>query len=198
MGSQFRTNFAGDFKKMQKSARRAAGREIGSAVVRQRIEALVDNNHTRIGGGVRRNSKNNSHRNSLNSGGAISSRRKKAVRSIVGADGTLVVLDLFPHAEQLETGKTITSSKKMFIGDGRRWPQVGEQIFFVKRGSIDLVLASKGKPKAGAARRPPRLVGVMTSKIKIRQIKNSGRLRNIAACYLDQYLDAVDKHLWRK
>lgn len=112
MGSQFRTNFAGDFKKMQKSARRAAGREIGSAVVRQRIEALVDNNHTRIGGGVRRNSKNNSHRNSLNSGGAISSRRKKAVRSIVGADGTLVVLDLFPHAEQLETGKTITSSKK--------------------------------------------------------------------------------------
>ncbi len=147
--------FAYDFERELKVARKKAGRKVGGLVVRGRRKALGD----------------------------VSSRRKKAVRNIVGRDGTLIVLDHAPLAQAQETGKIIRprSAKALLVGSKKLRP--GEKAF----ASGGYLFASNGTEK--------RLIGSFKKSVRIKEIAESKKLRTIATKYLDKYAEEIDKNL---
>lgn len=195
-GRQFAVRFADTFKKDLAVARKKAGAVIGRKVVKERIAALVAANKERIGGGIR-TSGNFRQRKERGTGG-ISRRRKQAVRSITGRDGTLVVMDHAPMAVIQETGGTISGSQ-LYVHDRRRRPQPGEKVFVRK----NLVFAAKPwrkKPKNGPAPKQPvpRLVGTFRTSVRIKQLPAHVRLANAGRKYLPEYVELVEKHLGGK
>lgn len=201
--------FSGSFEKELTRARRAAANEIGPIVRKARIDGLIARNAERIGGGIRSAQKFNAARRSINKGGKISPRRKKAVRTITGRDGLLVLLDHYPYAQEHEDGVTLTpkSGKFLFIGDKRRRSRDGDKTFVTKGGAIMAVkkqsrltedVGGKRVRKKGARRRKsaePRLIGVLKKKVVIKPMKTEWRLDQIGARHLEAYRDAIERNL---
>lgn len=180
-GKKFTPNYEKTFRRVSMIAIKKAGRVVGKQVVKDRIAAIESNNNN-----------NRAHN------GGISGRRKKAVRSVVGRDGTLVVLDHAPMAVIQETGGTIRAKDKLLnIQDRRRRVQPGEETFVTKTG---LVMAKPKYAKTGErGPRPrsqpkPRLVAVLRQQVTIDRLPEEARLEKIAHRHLERFEDLIQQH----
>ncbi|MGR3315383.1 hypothetical protein [Roseovarius indicus] len=202
--TRVRFDYADTYERELLRAQKKAGRKIGRAVVKERIANLIAENRERIGGGIRNNVSRSLGRNSIQGKGKISPRRKKAVRSLVGRDGTLVVLDHAPMAMIRETGGIIRAKdKKLKVIDRRRGVKVGKKNTFVKDG---LIFEKKpyrkrqrnqaGKPIGPKPKQPePRLIGALRQEVAIPQLPQKARLSNIAERHLKDYRDLFAQYL---
>lgn len=181
------------FRRGIKSARKRAGHVVGRGAVKERIEGIKHRNSSRIGGGVRRNSSGSLRRNQINKGGQISRRRKKAVRYVIGGDGTLVLLDHAPMARAQEFGETIRAKRgRLFIQDARRRKQAGEDIFITKTGAV---MAVKKHQKGSKKKPTPRLIGTLRPKVRIKRLPRKARLTHIAEKWMDQYAEEIETQI---
>jgi hypothetical protein len=204
-GARVRFDYANTFEREILSAKKKAGRKIGRAVVKERIAHLIAENKERVGGGIRNNVSRSARQNAIQGAGKISPRRKKAVRSVVGRDGTLVVLDHAPMAVIQETGGVIRAkNKKLKVIDKRRGVKVGKKDTFVTKGG--LIFEKKpykkrsrnaaGKPVGPKPKQPePRLIGVLRDEVAIPQLPAPARLTNIAEKHLKEYRDLFSQYL---
>lgn len=185
-GARFSFDYGDTFDREVLTAQKKAGRKIGRAVVKERITAM---SAEKKGRGI----------------GAISPRRKKAVRSIVGRDGTLVVLDHAPMAVIRETGGIIRAKgKKLKVVDKRRGVKVATKDTFVTKGGLIFEKKkyrkqrrnSEGKPIGPKPKQPePRLIGVLKQEVAIPQLPAPARLSNIAEKHLKEFRDLFSEYL---
>lgn len=204
-GARVRFDYAPTFEREILVAQKKAGRKIGPAFVKERIANLISENRDRIGGGIRNNVSRSQGRNAIQGKGKISPRRKKAVRSLVGRDGTLVVLDHAPMAVIRETGGIIRAKdKKLKIIDRRRGVKSGSKDTFVTKGGLIFEKEPYRKRQRNAAGNPvgpkprqpePRLVGVLRQEVAIPQLPAPARLSNIAEKHLKEYRDLFGQYL---
>ena len=148
-------DFVKDFEKEVMTARRKAGRKFGAIIVSERKRQL----------------------------GSASARRKKAVKALIGRDGTLVAADFAPLARAQETGETIKAkgSRKLLVRIGP-YPKPGEKTFSTKQGFV----FGEGK----------RLIGVLKSSVVIPRASSVKRLSTIVDRVLPDYLEEIDKNLF--
>ncbi|WP_265499558.1 hypothetical protein [Paracoccus beibuensis] len=168
--------FAKSFKKAVQKARRKAGQAIGGKAVKARQQAL----------------------------GAVSPRRKKAVRKIVTRDGMLILLDHAPLARIQETGGTISGKGgPLFIQDRRRRAQPGDKTFVTKEGYVMAVkpwiknAADGTKLSWNNANKRPRLIGVLKSSVYIKPHPASARFEAIVDRFLPEYYAEIDRNLYK-
>lgn len=204
-GARVRFDYADTFVRELLTAQKKAGRKVGRAVVKERIANLIAENKERIGGGVRNNVSRSFRRNAIQGAGKISPRRKKAVRSLVGRDGTLVVLDHAPMAVIREKGGIIRANgKKLKVIDRRRGVKLSKKDTFVTKGGLIFEKKPYRKHRRNAAGKPvgpkpkqpePRLVGVLRQEVAIPQLPAPARLSNIAEKHLKEYRDLFGEYL---
>lgn len=150
------------------TARKKAGQKVGSAIVKKQ-------------------------RSKLRSQGA-GGRRQKAVRHVVGKDGTLVLLDHAPLAVAQEEGETLTAKGGLLtIGRaGQSLGKAGTRIpgaftFRAKSGAL-LLMRKVGKGKNSSME----LLATMLRSIRIR--KSLGFEEQVASM-ADEYVDQVETNL---
>lgn len=185
-GKPAKFDYERQFRREVLAAKKKAGRVVGREIVKERIEGLKAVNSDRIGGA-----------------NAISRRRRQAVRSVVGRDGTLVALDHAPMAVIQETGGLIRGNGKLLrIADDRRRER-GKPTFVTKKGLVfevephrkrtrnaDGTFRKSMKPKP-----KPRLVAVLKPEVAIPRLPEKARLTNIAEGKLGRYRDLIDQFL---
>lgn len=148
-----------DIRKAQKKA----GRRVGAKMKRARVKGLK-----------------------TASNGTLSSRRKKAVRSIVGKNGVFTFSDWAPMARAQEFGEVIRGKgRDLFVQDRRR--QDTSRPTFIRNGMVFEAPKIKGQK--------PRFVGVFKDKVRIRRLPRSARMTTIAEAHIDEYLDAVTEEM---
>lgn len=204
-GSKVRFNYGKTFDQEVLAAKKKAGGKIGKAIVKERIAGLIAENKTRIGGGIRNNVSRSFRKNQIRGSGAISARRKKAVRSIVGRDGTLVVLDHAPMAVIQETGGIIKSKGKLLkVQDKRRRARGMGKDTYVTKGGLVFEKAKYKKWRRGPdgkrvgmkPKQPkPRLVAVLKQEVVVPQLPEPARLSNIADKHLKDFRDLFSEYL---
>ena len=177
-GDLGRDLFAGQFSKAMVKARRKAGKKVGLKIVKERLSAL----------------------SATSSGGTLSRRRRKAVRRVIGRDGTLVVLDHAPLAKIQETGGVITAKhRRMLIIDRRRLRKLNTATFVHNNAIFRAAKWVKHTP--GAELQPknkanePVLIGYLADKIRIKRLPGHAQIRTIMERHADEYRDEIDKHL---
>ena len=193
--------FATEFERELRRARVAAGKVVGRKAVKDRLDGLKARNAERIGGGVRSAKSRSERWRQVNKGGQLSRARRSNVKAKYdNKDGLLVLLDLYPYAQQHEDGATLrpTSGQYLYIQDKRRRPRQGDNIFITKNGAVMAV--KKRRKRRGNGPKPkepvPRLVGVLRRKVEIQPMKDQWRLDTIGARYLDEYRDEIEKNIY--
>ena len=204
-GKPAKFEFEKDFRKEVLAAKTKAGKIVGKEIVHDRIEALKDINYERIGGGIRNNRSRSAWHNKQRGTGALSRRRRQAVRSVVGKDGTLVALDHAPMAVIQETGGIIRSTGKLLkIQDGRRRAQGGGKKTFATKKGLVFEVAPHTKRKRNQdgtfrknmkAKPKPRLVAVLKREVAIPRLPEKSQLDTIAQGKLERYRDLIDQFI---
>ncbi|MBM3605039.1 MAG: hypothetical protein FJX25_09855 [Alphaproteobacteria bacterium] len=181
-GKPFKPDYAKTFKREVVRAAKKAGRVIGRSVVKERVKGLVEDEKT------------NGHGDS----DGLSSRRKKAVRYVVGRDGTLVVLDHAPMAVIQETGGIIRAKDKKLRIHDRKKVIPGAKTFVTKTGLVfqrPAYVKTGTRSSAPKVQPKPELVGVLRDQVEIPQLPDDAQLKSISERHLERFGDLLQEYI---